>query len=227
MSVESSKAYIFGPLLMKFQLDDNVVKTMQKDLIEDNVAVVDYRRQLAGAINYEKQIPEQKVVEYADYLHPYIKHWIDYLISSHSPQMKPAPADLIFRNMWVNKQVAGEYNPLHWHGGGISFVVYVDVPEVISQEEQIQNYSPPGSIQFVDGCDDASRLYHNDCIGPNDLMAAIQPVRSLNIRPCTGELLVFPSYLQHQVNHFRTTGIERVSMSGNIQVYNPEKGKPV
>jgi len=107
-------------------------------------------------------------------------------------------------NLWINYQKQNEYNPQHIHSGDYSFVVYCDVPKKLKKEieQKIKqtNCAGPGCIAFAYGDLDTQRgLTQAEIIPENNLM------------------LMFPSYLKHQVYPF-TTKCTRISISGNMDV---------
>ena len=106
-------------------------------------------------------------------------------------------------SLWVNFQKPKEYNPPHHHSGDISFVLFLQVPEGIKKENEaikgIHNNEGPGMLIFDYG------EHIPFSIGRASKM------------PEVGDLLMFPSWLRHYVNHFKSEG-DRISVSGNITV---------
>jgi uncharacterized protein (TIGR02466 family) len=86
---------------------------------------------------------------------------------------------------WINFQKATEYIDFHTHGGEMSAVIYIDVPEDIFEDNLA------GYIEFA----------HED--------------QKHAIRPATGDILLFPSDLNHTVHPFNSDS-ERISMSFNL-----------
>ena len=102
--------------------------------------------------------------------------------------------------LWLNKQIAGDYNPLHAHAQDFSGVLYLEVPEgMIPHDGWIQFTGPdvlcPRNFQF-------------------GLMAGFEP------KP--GQYFVFPAWQPHSVNPFRCEG-ERVSVAFNARL-KPQEG---
>ena len=104
-------------------------------------------------------------------------------------------------SLWINYQRAGEYNPPHAHGGDLSFVIYLQVPDEIAEENlrtrHEHNNPGPGMIQFL--------------LGPNMPLC----VQSVGFIPMVGDVVVFPAWLPHYVNNFKSD-VERISVSGNL-----------
>ena len=95
--------------------------------------------------------------------------------------------------LWVNFAVAGDWQPVHNHDGDLSLVAFLDVPKGIYEETEIE-----GSLFFQYG----ERIQHNrNVYGP--------------IKPQVGEFYIFPSWLNHYVYPFISSG-QRISLSGNI-----------
>jgi hypothetical protein len=98
-------------------------------------------------------------------------------------------------------QRAGEFNPTHQHTGDLSVVVYIDIPPAIAEENKNRHSeikSPvAGVIAFIHGDE---TFWH----------------RSIDHhQPETGDILIFPSSLKHEVYPFKSD-VERISMSFNV-----------
>ncbi len=109
------------------------------------------------------------------------------------------------RNMWVNFMGPCDFQPLHHHNGFLSFVWYIDVPEVIYKHNDDvarddNTSSPYGEIHFVTPSLDDQ--YATD---------------TMKLRPMTGDLLIFDSRHQHVLYPFKAD-VERISISGNIDI---------
>jgi hypothetical protein len=108
----------------------------------------------------------------------------------------------VLTDMWVNMMAHDEFFPLHAHAGKVSFVIYIHVPELMSQEIHDKYIGVPyaeGSIQFQYG--HKTQLYNT----------------SLNINPTEKMILMFPAELQHYVYPFRNRNDKRISISGNLE----------
>ena len=114
--------------------------------------------------------------------------------------------DLAVRELWVNFQKKGEFNPIHRHHGVISFVLWVDIPYDYKDEcklERAQNINMRpvgGSFQFV----------LTNIVGQVDFY-------DYNLDPSfNGKAVIFPASLTHQVYPFFTSDKDRISIAGNI-----------
>lgn len=104
-------------------------------------------------------------------------------------------------DIWLNRMKANEYNPAHYHGGLISWIWYINIPESI-RNESTQNKSSRGLVEFK-----SSRS--------NELM---------KFNPSTNDFFMFSSNHMHTVYPFRTDEI-RISLAGNIQGLLYENGR--
>lgn len=112
----------------------------------------------------------------------------------------------VLESMWVNIMRPGDFQPMHMHTGGLSFVWYLEVPQAIYENndayqrpnEPDGGTSPYGEIHFM--CPDQWCPFS---------------ISREMFRPKTGDLLVFDARYRHTVHPF-TADVERISISGNI-----------
>jgi uncharacterized protein (TIGR02466 family) len=104
---------------------------------------------------------------------------------------------------WLNVNRAGDSNSLHSHPGSfVSAVYYVKVPQ------RMQG----GAIAFRDPRGPAIAMYET----PKIELPWVAGGPSFAIRPKEGQLLLFPSWLEHEVEPFRGRG-ERISLAFNAE----------
>ena len=126
------------------------------------------------------------------------------------------------KSMWVNRSYAGDYNPEHDHPSdadiGLSCIMYLTVPMGISAGDgSKKSTSLAGASGLVDG-------YTRFCWGHNSTtdMKKLKPSTEQYIKPEVGQLLMFPSWLNHSVLPFTGEG-ERRSLSANINMFPAEE----
>jgi len=103
---------------------------------------------------------------------------------------------LRFQNAWLNINPKGAYNTLHNHHGGIlSGVYYIEANEDM------------GAIEFLR--DDDMQYYMPGLKKYNQFSS-----QKAVYKPLTGKLLIFPSWLKHQVL-MNNTENDRISLSFN------------
>jgi hypothetical protein len=107
--------------------------------------------------------------------------------------------EYILSAMWINYQKPNDFNPPHDHDGKLSFVTYLQIPELLKQENKDYKGKScgPGGIQF---------LYGN---GPRDC------VSYMSFFPEENDMFIFPAWLKHWVAPYKSD-CTRISVSGNI-----------
>lgn len=117
-------------------------------------------------------------------------------------------------DVWVNYQKKHEYNPLHYHHGVLSFVIWLKIPYDINKESSLPMYqtkaaTSPGIFKFVvpNPYIDESSPY-----GYSNLIQKSITVSS----DMENTLILFPACLCHEVHPFFTSDELRISVAGNI-----------
>lgn len=108
---------------------------------------------------------------------------------------------------WINVQKKHEFNPVHWHYGTVSWVTYVNVPYDLEEE-----LAQPHVVNSIFQCASMFQFVYNKLDGG----ITTHNLRIDNTWECV--LLMFPSYLKHQVYPFYTSDETRISVAGNIRV---------
>jgi len=220
MKKKQSKFHeVFSPTILETQVPNRFVDIINK--VGDNVlsnsmsiAKWDWSHKLVGKVSSEVQIPisdrdekeflfrimREKCLEYLNYIISKNRAYLWYKMAGRDT--KPTVDNIHLVHSWIVSQYAGEYNPYHHHGGDISAVVYLKIPDGMEEElkkEYEDHYPSNGLIEFM--------------YGEN------QDMRSDNIKfkPEVGTMLLFPSYLKHFVYPFYCDG-ERRSMSFNAHM---------
>ena len=109
------------------------------------------------------------------------------------------PPKYVLDKLWCNFQKQYDFNPPHSHGGALSFVIYLKIPdELVKENKKYRGQSiGPGGISFHYGdAKDYSIVNHS-------------------FFPKEGDMFIFPAWLTHWVYPYRSR-CTRVSVSGNI-----------
>tara|TARA_S200000501_G_scaffold370543_1_gene411894 strand:+ start:1147 stop:1815 length:669 start_codon:yes stop_codon:yes gene_type:complete len=106
---------------------------------------------------------------------------------------------------WVNFQSKGENNPLHSHGGVVSWVLWLKIPYTIEQEREYLSRQPTTQTQLFVG---QFALVYTNILGNVEMTA-------WDSDEMEGTLLLFPSKLKHAVYPFYSTDEKRITISGN------------
>lgn len=126
----------------------------------------------------------------------WIKTWIEFQAREYQEKIwdqsgKFGSLDLVptLMNAWTITQPENSYQVTHTHPfGHISGNIYLELPEFNSNSAETD-----GCISFV-----------------FDRPADVQGVRFLHVKPELGMMLIFPSWLPHQVYPWQGTGKRRV-----------------
>lgn len=189
----------------------NVIRQEVQHIKDSNFHnAVPYNYTLAGQIQHEYglKVCEPILTKFLKFILP--EYW--YLIGKHSEAQK----EYVIRvkddlpNLWVNFQKKYEVNPIHDHGGLLSFVIYLNIPysleDEFNQPHLINGNNPPGpAFSFI-----YPALYTRNRHSPVS-------TRQLQIdKSWENTIIIFPSWLQHSVNPFYTSDDYRISVAGNI-----------
>lgn len=111
---------------------------------------------------------------------------------------------------WVNYQYQTEFNPPHMHSGVFSFVIFMKIPTHWKDQHAIPisgNSNSPMASDFQFFPPPTQGLPHQ--ARPKEANFALSPSDE-------GRMLLFPSWLTHQVFPFYNCEEERITVSGNI-----------
>ena len=184
---------------------------------------LDARRALAGHINEEydifrsfdksKSIVESNDTNYIKYenfikncaFDPYFEgFW-------RKTNILTRPCELSIVSTWVNFQKKYEFNPPHTHTGLFSWIIFLNIPYNLEDEDRV--------FPALDVGDEGIRRPTTSRLS----FAQVSPTRTSGIdhvildvdKSFERKILVFPSYLQHQVFPFYTSDDYRITISGN------------
>ena len=111
---------------------------------------------------------------------------------------------------WVNFQKKYEYNPIHYHSGLFSYVLWYQLPYTIENEQKYSFKSNHDQIQnggFTFHC--PVRINDNLTISNTHLKMD---------KSKEGTFALFPSTLQHSVNPFYSSDDYRITVAGNVHI---------
>lgn len=207
----------FGPPLYKTKINEQLRNNL---LLSSKNQKIPNNKNLAGRIDNEKLFDNESHKNFEGDIIFLVKDYLKFVIDEQlNTDITIDNIGFILESLWVNFQKCNEYNPPHAHGGDISFVIYLDMPDEIKNETFIGQSTPNGSINFIYG---NSTLSHKK---ENTLIELLQPKTLISYLPENGEMFIFPSYLIHYVESFISQNVERISVSGNITLYNKNSNK--
>ena len=187
----------WGPCLVKLSISKENQELL---LSEAKASKMSFETRLAGIV--------QKQVAFRDY--KMFEEFFGKIFELYADALKKWTGDdsIDFKQkyeldaLWANFQAPGDFNPPHDHGGTLSWVIYLDVPEELKAENAKYKgrSAGPGGITFIYGD------------GPRE------PVTHHSFFPKSGDMYIFPAWLKHWVYPFKSK-CTRISVSGNVRDY--------
>ena len=196
MSAINYEVLRWGPCLVKTKITE---EWRQLFLSEARASKKDFESRLAGMLKRQVEFRDSSLFDkfFSDMFKMYdhaLQDWTgDRNIIAGGGEMYN------LESLWANFQGPGDFNPPHSHGGALSWVIYLKIPdELIEENKQYKGTSAgPGGITFTYGD------------GPREV------ITYQTYLPQTGDMYIFPAWLQHWVYPFKSD-VERISVSGNV-----------
>ena len=187
----------WGPCLVKLKISEENRLLLLK---EAQASKTDFESRLAGIVN--------KQVAFRDY--KLFKEFFSKVFELYADALKKWTGDdgIDFKQkyeldaLWANFQGPVDFNPPHDHDGSLSWVIYLDIPEVLKFENSKYKgrSAGPGGITFIYGDGPRESVTHHSSF------------------PETGDMYIFPAWLKHWVFPFKSK-CTRISVSGNVRDY--------
>ena len=190
----------FGPSIAKVELPIIIIEKLNDyvdQIIEDEKKSkeLDNGNNLAGNVKQEFKL-ENNIMEesgFLNFLASKTSRWIEI-----TENKKITEFNII--SSWIVRQFENEYNPVHWHGGHISGVGYLKLPESFGETFQsVKKNNVNGNLSLIHG----SKMFNSSSI--------------INIKPEVGDFYFFPNYMMHSVFPFYGKD-ERRSVSFNARI---------
>ena len=210
LKINAKAHFPFSPLVLEAivpnEYIDKLNMYMDMALADENLLKeLDHSKELAGNLKTEIRITNEFLELTRTGWSMSLLQFFSNIGSAYCQNMinKTDITKFIVTGAWMNEQVAGDFNPIHKHDGLLSSVLFTEVPESITKDEE-KDYA--GHLEFIDG-----------------RASGLAPTH-MRIKPTVGHMYMFPSWLLHQVYPFRGTG-KRRSVSFNsyyhTKDYNP------
>lgn len=116
-------------------------------------------------------------------------------------------------DLWVNLQQKNEYNPMHDHRGVLSFVLYLNIPYDMEKEHSLPHVKNSQSTSF------SSFSFIFPRVTSQYIRTDSNPISQYVIsidKSWEGKMIIFPSWLSHEVTPFHTSDDYRISVAGNL-----------
>jgi hypothetical protein len=186
-----------GFLEVKLQEEDLVtLKNEVAEIQNDPSNIEKFNTALAGNIKREYKITKS---------HNDIERLVLPYVNAYVREYFKTEENLKLDSVWVNFQEKYEFNPLHWHIGMYSFVLWLKIPYNI--EDELAN--GPGNSSLNNLAGTFQFMFF-------DSMGTIRPYNIYADKKYENTLIVFPAALFHCVHPFYTSDEYRISVSGNF-----------
>ena len=187
----------WGPCLVKLKISEENRKLF---LEEGKASYNSYEKRLAGVLKKEVQFRDYKKFE--KFFSDVFKLYADALRKWTGSKDETFEESYDLEALWCNFQGPGDFNPPHDHGGSLSWVIFLDVPEeLIEENKKYKGRSAgPGGITFIYGDGPRESVTHHSFV------------------PKSGDMYIFPAWLKHWVYPFKSNCV-RTSVSGNVRDY--------
>lgn len=188
--------YYWGPFLWRTTLPESFCKEL---LVRGNTALLENQEQICSIISDVRKFEKEEDLNwFANNFQPFIETYLklskDYLKNGENI----STVELI--SLWINYQKKHETNPEHIHSGDLSFVIYLQIPNTLVEENN--NYkgrsAGPGGIKFRYG------------------EKTEYTVSDHYFLPKEGDLFIFPANLAHEAYSFHSD-CTRISVAGNLK----------
>tara|TARA_B100001175_G_scaffold303322_1_gene298207 strand:- start:76 stop:807 length:732 start_codon:yes stop_codon:yes gene_type:complete len=194
--------------IIKCDLGDTAVQYLWKQIEKAKVEKENAGEYLAGNIKQSLYLQDEDNYFWENHLKEYCEKYVsDYshAVSFRNTFSNVYAGKLVMQEFWVNFSRQTEFNPLHNHGGALSFVIWMQIPTRSKEQHNLpisKNTTSPASSDFM--------------FTYTDILGTTQPM-TWNMDPeIEGMMVVFPSTMPHQVYPFFNNEEERISISGNI-----------
>jgi len=190
-------------ILKQSKIPDELFNKLKK-IIKDKKK--EHQQELAGNIE-----EEYNLFQYTDVLEDFLINSIisdEKLVYSMNRQYtcNTESRPLKLTELWVNYMKKHEFNPIHYHSGVFSFIIFIKIPYTIEEQRKISpgkksNNNLAGFLQF-------SFINSLGFIEQHNIPAD---------KTWEQKILIFPSSLFHSVYPFYNTDKYRITVSGNLK----------
>ena len=164
------------------------------------------KKELAGNIHGSYYLEDKNNWFFKNELMPLVSEYIQNTLNFNvTPSILTKNCNYVLSEFWVNFQKKYEFNPVHFHAGVFSFVIWIKIPVSFKTEKNLP-FLKNSKSQF----NNTFSLMYTDCLGK---------ISSLNFHlepEDENTILLFSSQMQHVVYPFYSSNKNRISISGNI-----------
>jgi len=187
----------------------------------------DHSKQLAGNISKSELIVDKDNWFYKSALKKltermFYRDWDNFSKYHIEVEEGVSLPEFEMNRFWVNYQRQYEFNPLHFHSGLYSFVIFMKIPTHWKEQHEMNKDEFRARVAsdfvFVWGSENMEQRGGCNGIVKENLQLSSED---------EGRMVFFPAWLQHMVYPFYECEEERVTISGNIRLYDSNRPKMV
>ena len=183
-------------------IHDRIPQNVYKELSEsinflDLNSTKHYNKKLAGNIQKEFNVTNSIPSSFYEYVAFLANSYYDYFPVEKIGDKKT----FTFIDAWLNYQKKHEFNPLHSHGGSLSYVVWLKIPYDIEVE-----LSLPNCVKSNFPRNSFFEFFVDDVNYPIRVDSSME-----------GEIIIFNSSYKHVVYPFYSSNKYRISLAGNLE----------
>lgn len=196
--------------LLYAKLDDDIVEHLWECIEEARKTDISANDRLAGNITSSLEMKDKNNV-FMEHVRGSVTKYLEEFLKTYAgrgvvfEEEKDYECDICLSSLWVNFQKKHEFNPVHEHSGAASFVVWMKIPTYAKEQHNL-----PISKRSNNSLASDFVFYYQNLVG-----GICEHKIELNPES-NGNILVFPSTLQHCVYPFFECDEERISISGNL-----------
>jgi uncharacterized protein (TIGR02466 family) len=187
----------WGPCVVHTKIPSEAIELFLKEAEASNE---DAASTLAGVLNKEVFFRDKdKFKAFFEQYFSLYNHALGTWKDASVKKKSEPPPKYYLSKLWCNFQRPHDFNPPHSHGGALSFVIYLQIPEELKKENAAFKglSAGPGGVTFTYGDAEINSIGHHSMF------------------PQEGDMFIFPAWLKHWVYPFKSD-CTRISVSGNI-----------
>ena len=117
-------------MIHKFNITENIFHQLKEDVRKKEK---EYNSNLVGNIREEYALKDD-IEKYEKFIIDKINENNFLLEHFKNIEILKEPQKLVLGNLWVNFQKKNEFNPVHYHSGVFSFILFIQIPFLMSDE---------------------------------------------------------------------------------------------
>ena len=193
--------------IVEVKLDQKIIEQLWALIKKSKENSVSLNQFLAGNIDQSYEIKNAKCLD--PVLGSCIKNYEErYGLPYKSLKSKMHENRYVLDSVWVNFQYQHQVNPIHNHGGGYSFVIWMKIPTEFSEQKELPFVKNSNEKDCVSNF---SFMYTN-------ILGEIKQATFPMDKNAEGRLVFFPAGLKHMVYPFYDCEEARVTIAGNLSV---------